>query len=316
VSQVLSFARGQEGKRVEIRATDLITDVVRIARDTLPKSIEILTPVDPDLPSILGDPTQCHQVLLNLCVNARDAMPNGGQLRLSAATETIAPHLEHLTELTPGTYVVIRVEDTGVGIPPHLLDKIFDPFFTTKEAGKGTGLGLSTSQTIVRNHGGHIRVFSEPGAGSRFHVYLPVAPAPAATSAVEQPVSSPKGAGQTLLIVDDEAPVRRVLQSTLEKAGYKVLQAANGKEALTIYNDAGMSIAAVIIDMTMPVLGGLPTMRELVRMNPDVRIIAASGIHDNEAMARSIGRQVKQFLAKPFTSERLLRAVATAVAGS
>src|SRR6185503_14887202 len=161
VSQVLSFARGQEGKRVEIRAADLITDVVRISRDTLPKSIEILTPVDPDLPSILGDPTQCHQVLLNLCVNARDAMPNGGQLRLSAATETIAPHLEHLTELTPGTYVVIRVEDTGVGIPPHLLDKIFDPFFTTKEAGKGTGLGLSTSQTIVRNHGGHIRVHSE-----------------------------------------------------------------------------------------------------------------------------------------------------------
>jgi two-component system, cell cycle sensor histidine kinase and response regulator CckA len=316
VSQVLSFARGQEGKRVEIRAADLISDVVRIARDTLPKSIEILTPVDPDLPSILGDPTQCHQVLLNLCVNARDAMPNGGQLRLSATTETIAPHLEHPGELTPGTYVVIRVEDTGVGIAPHLIDKIFDPFFTTKEAGKGTGLGLSTSQTIVRNHGGHIRVFSEPGRGSRFHVYLPVAPAPAAVSVVEKAVAAPKGLGQTVLIVDDEAPVRLVLQSTLERAGYKVLQAANGREALTIYDRAGASIAAVIIDMTMPVLGGLPTMRELVRMNPDVRIIAASGIHDNEATAKSIGGQVKQFLAKPFTPERLLRAVATAVAGS
>ncbi len=316
VSQVLSFARGQEGKRVEIRAADLIADVVRIARDTLPKTIEILTPVDPDLPSILGDPTQCHQVLLNLCVNARDAMPNGGQLRLSAATETIAPHHELPTELTPGRYVVIRVEDTGVGIPQHLIDKIFDPFFTTKEQGKGTGLGLSTSQTIVRNHGGHIRVFSELGRGTRFHVYFPVAPAPAPASAIAQQMATPKGNGQTLLIVDDEDSVRRVLSSTLERAGYKVLQAANGKEALTIYNDSGPSIAVVIIDMTMPVLGGLPTMRELVKINPDVRIIAASGIHDNEATAKSIGGQVKEFLAKPFNSERLLRAVATAVAST
>jgi PAS domain S-box-containing protein len=314
VSQVLSFARGQEGRRVEIRAAELIAEVVRIARDTLPKTIEILTPVDPDLPSILGDPTQCHQVLLNLCVNARDAMPNGGQLRLSAATETIAPHHELPSALTPGRYLVIRVEDTGTGIPAQLLDRIFDPFFTTKEAGKGTGLGLSTSQTIVRNHGGHIRVFSEPGRGSRFHVYFPVAPAPAAAAPVEARLAAPKGAGQTLLIVDDEDAVRRVLSRTLERAGYQVLQAANGKEALTIYSNVGSSIAAVIIDMTMPVLGGMPTMRELVKINPDVRIIAASGIHDNEAAAKSIGAQVKQFLGKPFNSDRLLRAVATAVA--
>jgi two-component system, cell cycle sensor histidine kinase and response regulator CckA len=315
VQQVLSFARGQEGKRVEIRTEELISDVVRIVRDTLPKTIEIVTDVHPSLPPVFGDPTQFHQVMLNLCVNARDAMPHGGRLRITADTETLAPHQTMGSEAGPGKYVVIRVEDTGIGIPAGFLDKIFDPFFTTKDAGKGTGLGLSTSQTIVRNHGGHIRVSSTLGQGSRFEVYLPVATIPAPAPAIAANVAAPKGDGQTVLIVDDEDSVRRVLRSTLERAGYKVLQAANGKEAITIYNSSGPAIAAVIIDMTMPVLGGLPTMRELVRMNPDVRIIAASGIHDNEAMARSIGSQVKHFLAKPFTSERLLTAVATAVAG-
>lgn len=316
VSQVLSFVRGQEGRRAEIRPVDLITDVVRIARDTLPKNIAIVTDVQPGLPAIVGDPTQCHQVLLNLCVNARDAMPNGGTLVLSAEAATFAPASDALPPaLAPGAYVVFGVQDNGVGMPPHLLDKIFDPFFTTKEAGKGTGLGLSTSLTIVRNHGGHIRVLSEPNGGSRFDVYLPVAPAPAVASAAGQSEKAPRGQGQTVLVVDDEESVRRVLKGALERGGYQVLQAANGKEALSIYHERGHAIAAVVIDMTMPVLGGVPTMRELAKMNPAVRIIAASGIHDNEATAKSIGHQVTQFLPKPFTSEMLLRAVANAVTG-
>jgi CheY-like chemotaxis protein len=211
---------------------------------------------------------------------------------------------------------VIRVEDTGVGIPPPLLDKIFDPFFTTKEAGKGTGLGLSTSLTIVRNHGGHIRVSSEVGEGTRFDVYLPVAPTPALALTDGPATVPPSGSGQTVLVVDDEESVRRVLRSTLEKSGYKVLQAAHGREALAIYGSNGSSISVVVIDMTMPVMGGLPTMRELVKINPHVRIIAASGIHDNETTAKSIGRQVTAFLAKPFTSEQLLKAVAIAVTGT
>jgi two-component system cell cycle sensor histidine kinase/response regulator CckA len=316
VSQVLSFARGQEGKRVDIRPGDLVADVVRIARDTLPKHIDIVTMVPPDLPSIVGDPTQCHQVLLNLCVNARDAMPNGGRLTISAEAATVPASREPLPgHLAAGDYVAIHVEDNGVGIPAQLLDKIFDPFFTTKEAGKGTGLGLSTSLTIVRNHGGNIRVISEVSHGSRFDVYLPTAPAPSMASNLGQSASAPRGEGQTVLVVDDEEAVRRVLRSTLERAGYQVLQAANGKEALSVYQASGATIAAVVIDMTMPVLGGVATMRELVKMNPDVRIIAASGIHDNEATAKSIGRQVKQFLAKPFSSEMLLKAVGRAVSG-
>ena len=317
VAQVLSFARGQEGRRIEIQPADLIADVVRIARDTLPKHIEIVTNVPHDLPPIFGDSTQCHQVLINLCVNARDAMPNGGTLTLSAEAVTFTSTVgtSRPADLADGTYVVIRVEDSGTGMSPQLIDKIFDPFFTTKEAGKGTGLGLSTSLTIVRSHGGQIRVFSEPNRGSRFDVYLPVAPVAAAVSLAGQSADVPRGRGETVLIVDDEESVRRVLKSTLERGGYQVLQAANGREALTLYQQMSARIAAVVIDMTMPVLGGVPTMRELVKMNPEVRIIAASGIHDNEATAKSIGRQVTQFLAKPFSSDTLLRAVSRAVTG-
>ena len=317
VSQVLSFARGQEGRRVEIRPIDLIADVVRIARDTLPKHIEIVTYVDPELPAISGDPTQCHQVLLNLCVNARDAMPNGGTLRLSAQAAAFTPAASGAmpAALTHGAFIMIRVEDTGVGMPQHLLNKIFDPFFTTKEAGKGTGLGLSTSLTIVRSHGGHIHVESVPNSGSRFDVYLPVASTRAAAASIGDTPPAPRGQGETVMVVDDEESVRRVLKSTLEKAGYQVVQAANGKDAIRLYNQLGPQIAAVLIDMTMPVLGGVPTMRQLVKMNPHVRIIAASGIHDNEASAQSIGRQMTQFLTKPFTPENLLKAVNRAVAG-
>jgi CheY-like chemotaxis protein len=241
-------------------------------------------------------------------------MPNGGQLKLSVETEKIPVAREAIPgELPAGTYLVIRVEDTGAGMPAAMIEKIFDPFFTTKEAGKGTGLGLSTSQTIVRNHGGHIRVFSEPGSGSRFDVYLPVVLMPAATSAASESAAPQRGNGETILVVDDEDAVRRVLRSTLERGGYQVLLAANGQEALAVYAEKGPSIAAVVIDMTMPVLGGMPTMRELVKLDSRVRIIAASGIHDNEVIAKSVGPQVRDFLAKPFTSVMLLKAVGRAV---
>jgi CheY-like chemotaxis protein len=244
-------------------------------------------------------------------------MPNGGRLKLSVDTERIPVARESIPgELPAGVYLVIRVEDTGAGIPAAMIEKIFDPFFTTKEAGKGTGLGLSTSQTIVRSHGGHIRVFSEPGSGSRFDVYLPVAPTPAPALAASESQSVPRGSGQTILVVDDEDAVRRVLKSTLERAGYQVLLATNGQEALTVYAEKGSSISVVVIDMTMPVLGGMPTMLELVKMTPTVRIIAASGIHDHEVMAKSVGAQVVDFLAKPFTSAMLLKAVSRAISAN
>jgi PAS domain S-box-containing protein len=318
VSQVLSFARGQEGRRVEIRLAQLVGDVVRIAKDTFPKNIELVTNVDPDTPAIIGDPTQCHQVLLNLCVNARDAMPDGGTLTISARMATFDGHGDVIPDQpAPGGYVVIQVEDTGVGIPPHIIEKIFDPFFTTKESGKGTGLGLSTSQTIVRNHGGVIRASSHPNSrGSRFDVLLPAAAEPAAQIAAGQTNAAPRGEGQTILVVDDEPSVRLVLRTALERAGYQVLPATNGREAVDVFRSrpAG-SIAAVIIDMMMPVMGGLPAIHELVKLNPNVRIIAASGIPDNETAAKAAGRQVRQFLGKPFSTDKLLRVVRQVVAG-
>jgi PAS domain S-box-containing protein len=312
VSQVLSFARGQEGRRVEIRIADLVADVVRIAKDTFPKNIELVTRIDPGTPAIAGDPTQCHQVLLNLCVNARDAMPDGGVLTITARLATFEGHGDAIPEqASPGGYVVIQVADTGTGIPPHLIDKIFDPFFTTKESGKGTGLGLSTSQTIVRNHGGVLRALSPPNArGARFDIFLPAVAAAPAAAERGQPNEAPRGEGQTIMVVDDEPSVRLVLRTALERAGYQVLPATNGREAVDVFRSqpAG-SIAAVIIDMMMPVMGGLPAMQEMVKINPNVRIIAASGIPDNEAAAKAVGRQVRQFLAKPFSTDKLLRVV-------
>jgi CheY-like chemotaxis protein len=302
VQQVLSFARGKEGKRVQIDAGSLIADVVRIARDTFPKNIDIVTMIDPELPRIVGDPTQFHQVLLNLCVNARDAMPEGGTLTLTASIDA--------------GDVVLCVEDTGSGIAPSLLDKIFDPFFTTKEAGKGTGLGLSTTQTIVQSHGGRIEVSSEPGHGSRFEIFLPAASRTAATAAAGDAATPPLGHGQTILVVDDEPSVRLVLRATLERAGYQVLPAANGREAIDVYKAQPQgSVAAVLIDMMMPVMGGLPAIQELVKINPNVRIIAASGIPDNEASAKAVGTQVRQFLAKPFSTDTLLRTLGQVLAG-
>ena len=301
VAQLLSFARGQEGRRIEIKPAALIADVVRIVRDTFPKTIEIVTDVEPQLPLISGDPTQFHQVLLNLCVNARDAMPGGGRLTLSARGR--------------GAFVIICVEDTGPGIPAHVIGKIFDPFFTTKEAGKGTGLGLSTSQTIVRNHGGRIEVLSEPPHGARFEIHLPVAEVVAQPAAAAEPSSLPRGNGQMILVVDDEPSVRQVMRTALERAGYQVVPATNGREAIDVFKSHPHgSIAAVVIDMMMPVMGGVPAMEEIVKINPDIRIVAASGIPDNEATARAVGGQVRQFLAKPFSTEKLLRAVGKAVA--
>jgi CheY-like chemotaxis protein len=245
-------------------------------------------------------------------------MPDGGTLTISARMATFDGHGDVIPDQpAPGGYVVIQVEDTGVGIPPHIIEKIFDPFFTTKESGKGTGLGLSTSQTIVRNHGGVIRASSHPNSrGSRFDVLLPAAAEPAAQIAAGQTNAAPRGEGQTILVVDDEPSVRLVLRTALERAGYQVLPATNGREAVDVFRSrpAG-SIAAVIIDMMMPVMGGLPAIHELVKLNPNVRIIAASGIPDNETAAKAAGRQVRQFLGKPFSTDKLLRVVRQVVAG-
>ncbi len=308
VRQVLSFARGVEGRRMEVQLKHLIQDIEKIATDTFLKQTRVETYVPPGLWTVFGDPTQLHQVLLNLCVNARDAMPQGGRLTISAEHLIVDAHYAaHDLEAKPGPYVVVKVEDTGVGIAPEFLDKIFDPFFTTKSLGKGTGLGLSTSLGIVKSHGGFIRVQSELSAGTTFKVFLPAHPEGSAHVTTARLAEFPHGKGELILVVDDEAPVRTVTQHTLETFGYRVLAAADGAEAISIYAAHQSEIAAVITDMMMPIMDGRATIATLRKMNPAVRIIAASGLTPEASSAQSTQLGAHEFLAKPFTSETLLK---------
>jgi len=307
VRQVLQFARGLEGRRIEVDPGELLAEVARIARDTLPKTIDIRTEVEPGLPPLLGDPTQFHQVLLNLCVNARDAMPAGGRLLISARRARVEGGVD--LELPPGHYVKIEVQDNGTGIPGAIADKIFEPFFTTKEQGKGTGLGLSTSLAIVKSHGGQIRAACEPGHGARFDIYLPISSGAGSASLIGAVTPRPMGQGQTVLVVDDEAAIRDIAQRTLESAGYKVLLAGDGAEAVASFSVNHQRIAAVMLDMTMPVMAGVPAIEAMARINPTVPIIAVSGISANEQPARDASAQVKLFLPKPFTTDTFLKAL-------
>lgn len=307
VGQVLSFARGMEGRRIWIDVKGLIQDIERIAKDTFPKNINIRAVISAPIWALQGDPTQLQQVLLNFCLNARDAMPDGGAIVLSAENVLIdEPFAAANIEAKVGPSVMIQVEDTGTGIPQAIIDKIFDPFFTTKELGKGTGLGLSTSLAIVKSHGGFVRVFSEPGKGSRFRIYLPALPE--AQRDAPRPLASelPYGEGETVLVVDDEPSVRDVTRQTLEAFGYHVLVAVDGAEAVMMYAQHKDTIDVVLTDMMMPVMGGATTIQVLMKMNPEVRIIAASGITSNEAVAKAAGQAVKAFLPKPYNAEAVL----------
>ncbi len=317
VGRVLSFTRGQGGRCAEVAVQPLVDDVARIARDTLPKNIEIVATVARSVPALVGDATQFHQVLVNLCVNARDAMPDGGRLGISADAVTLPAEGEPLLRDAPaGTYVVLQVDDTGLGIAPDVLDRIFDPFFTTKAAGKGTGLGLSTSLTIVRNHGGQIHVASEPGRGTRFRVYLPAHAHPPSSAPPTAEPPPPRGHGETILVIDDEPEILAIVRQVLESVGYHVLLAADGAEGFARYQQHQSEIAVVITDMMMPVLGGEDLVRNLVALNSAVRIIAVSGIAANEALVRTAGPQVTAFLAKPFTAATLLGTLRAALPSS
>jgi PAS domain S-box-containing protein len=311
LGQVLSFARGAEGQKTPVEISRLLQDLARIVSDTFPKNIHFH--LQDDLPknlTVSADPTQMHQVLLNLCVNARDAMAAGGTLRLSANQVVIdAQYAAMNIEAGEGPYIKISVEDDGAGISPEILPKIFDPFFTTKEMGKGTGLGLSTSLAIMKSHGGFIRVYSEPGHGSRFSVYLPAHPAPVEEHTSIEVPALPHGHQELVLLVDDEAAVRDITRQTLETYGYKVLLAADGAEAVTLYSKQQNDISVVLTDMMMPVMDGYTTIQVLRRMNPDVRIIATSGLASNGSMTRATGAGAHQFLAKPYNAETLLRTV-------
>jgi len=314
VRQVLSFARGVEGRRMEVQIKHLLGEIEKVANDTFPKNIQVRTIIPYDLWTVQGDPTQLHQVLLNLCVNARDAMPHGGAITLAAENLTLDAHYAGLSwnlEAKPGPYVFVRVTDTGTGIPPAIMEKIFDPFFTTKELGKGTGLGLSTSLAIIKSHGGFIRVESELEKGAKFSVYLPAEVGTSPVAAAKAASEMPRGHGELILVVDDEAAVRQITQQTLHAFGYRVVLACDGAEAVAVYARQGAEIAAVLTDMMMPIMDGPATIQVLRRMNPAVRIIGASGLSDPGHAAQAASLGVESFLPKPFTAETLLKALKT-----
>jgi CheY-like chemotaxis protein len=307
VAQVLSFARGIESRQMQVQPGQLLQEMGKLTRETFPKNIEIRSHIPEDLWPVRGDSTQLHQVLVNLCVNARDAMPEGGTLTLSAENLLLdALHVGVSTGPPPGPCVMFQIEDNGTGMPPQLIERIFDPFFTTKDVGKGTGLGLSTSLAIVRSHGGYIQVYSEVGNGTKFKIYLPGDLASVPDSDPELAAEMPHGDGQLILVVDDEAPLRLITRHTLEAYGYRVVLAADGAEAVAIYASRHEEIDAVLTDMMMPEMDGPAAIPVLQRIDPDVRIIAASGLSAGSAAAK-LG--VDHFLPKPYTAEMLLNAL-------
>jgi len=314
VKQVLYFARGVTGEKLIVQLGHQLHEVEKIAQDTFPKNIRINSTIPADLWTIQGDATQMDQVLLNLCVNARDAMPNGGTLKLSASNVMLDDHYVSLNpEARPGRYVLIQVEDTGSGIVPSVLDRIFEPFFTTKEMGKGTGLGLSTTLGIVKSHGGFIRVYSGADMGTKFCVYLPSQSMAEPDPVSPKPVELPRGQGELILVVDDDAAVRQITQHTLEAFGYQVLLAEDGTEAVSLFASRMQDIALVLTDMMMPVMDGPMTIQALMRMQPNVRIIAASGLSANGMVAKAAKAGVRHFLPKPYTAEVMLHTLQKAL---
>ena len=311
VRQVLSFARGVEGERVALQPKHLIKEIVKILRETLPKSIEITFKIPNDLWIISADATQMHQVLMNLCVNARDAMPEGGSISVKAENAFVDENYARMhIEAKAGRFVMITVSDTGPGMSTEIQSRIFEPFFTTKEMTKGTGLGLSTALTIVKSHGGFINVYSELHRGSQFSIYIPAIETAEATEAGALKADLPLGKGELILVVDDEESIREITRGTLETFGYNVLTANDGTEALALYADKKNDIAAVLTDMVMPFMDGPATIRALQRMNPNVRIIAASGLGTAQRPGEGALEGVSVFLTKPYTAEKLLKTLA------
>ncbi|MDI6765452.1 MAG: PAS domain S-box protein [Bacteroidota bacterium] len=305
VKQVLAFARGIEGERILLQPKHIIGDIVKIIKETFPRLIDIQTEVPKTLWTISADPTQIHQVLLNVCVNARDAMTDGGKLTITAENIFIDENYSKMhAEAKAGPTIMITISDTGMGIPPKILDKIFEPFFTTKEIGKGTGLGLSTVHAIMKSHGGFTNVYSEVAKGTTFKIYFPASMKDQASSAeLLQPIL-PQGNGELILIVDDEASIRDITKSTLEANGYYVMTANDGTEAISLYAQNREIIKVVISDIMMPVMDGMVTIRALQKMNPNIKIIAASGLITSDV--KNLGAQVQASLTKPFSAEKLL----------
>jgi PAS domain S-box-containing protein len=309
VKQVLTFARGAGGDRVLLQPIYLLEEIAKIAKQTFPKTVRLRTSYAEDLRLLEGDPTQLHQVLLNLCLNARDAMPEGGTLSLTAENFDVDEQYATMTPgLKAGPHVLISVIDTGTGIAQDIVEKIFDPFFTTKETGMGTGLGLSSALGIVRSHGGVIRVYSAAN-GTTFRVFLPSTAGVFQADEAKAQMDVPTGHGETILIVDDELAIREVAKVVLSKSGYKVLAADDGPSALALFMEKSKEIDVVLTDVVMPIMSGLVLARTLRKMDVKAKVIVSSARDSDYNPGELTDIGVQGCLNKPYSRATLLRAV-------
>jgi PAS domain S-box-containing protein len=308
VKQILGFAHGISGEPTPIQSKHLLNDIAAIIRETFPKSIQLETHIARDLWIVNGNPTQIHQVLLNLCVNARDAMPNGGTLTIGAENRI----LDDLSSLAiegarPGRWLILHVEDTGSGIEPGILAHIWEPFYTTKTADKGTGLGLSTVRGIVETHRGFTVLSTQAGKGTKFSVYLPVSDGVPGSEAVAP--AAPRGDGEFILVVDDEANIREMVKTIVSRHGYRVHAAVDGIEAISALAQQVGEIDLVVTDIVMPRLGGQQLIDVIRRLNPEAKVLAISGGAQDMDLAALPSSRADAFLMKPFTADALLHEI-------
>jgi PAS domain S-box-containing protein len=309
VKQILTFVRGGDGVKGPIQLEHLVREIKNLLSDTLPKSIRIKTQFSTRLWPVMGEATPLHQLLMNLCVNARDAMPQGGELTITLSN-VVADEVFVRTrsDARPGPYLCLSVKDTGSGMSPEVRKNIFQPFFTTKEPGKGTGLGLSTVQAIVREHDGFVELDSEPGIGTEFRVYLPACGQAAAAGSAQE-AEFPRGDGQLILVADDERAVRDIIAATLEAYGFRVIVADDGVDALSLFAVQRDKIAGVITDLSMPYLDGLACARALRKLAPAIPILMISGTGFESGEGMRIDNEETELLLKPFTKASLLTAL-------
>ncbi|MFA5834118.1 MAG: PAS domain S-box protein [Bacteroidota bacterium] len=316
VKQILTFARGVETQKILIQPRHLIKEIIGIFKQTFPRSIKISSDIPTNTWTIMGDPTHFHQLVMNLGVNARDAMPDGGSLSITASNEVIDEQYVRMNiDAVVGRYVQFSIKDTGIGMAPQIIDHIFEPFFTTKEIGKGTGLGLSTVYTIVKSHGGFIKVQSEVGKGTTFNVFLPATVSNAVVAGTKALQQDYFGKGELILVVDDEASIRDVTKYTLELYNYVVITAADGAEGVARFAELHDKVALVLTDMMMPVMDGNHLITALRRMNPDIKIIASSGLIDKPKSVEGDKNAVNGFIDKPYTAEKLMTMVSSVIKG-
>lgn len=308
VRNVLSLARGIEGERTVIALPEVLEEVERLT-DMFPSDIDVRWQVSEDLHEVLGDATQVQQVIMNLCVNARDAMPEGGHLRIEVANVAVSEHeAARSMDATAGDFVRVRVSDDGTGISPEIQDKVFEPFFTTKSHGEGTGLGLSTVYSIVKSHGGFVQLESRPGRGTTFDVYWPLAPDDVEVTAPAVPLQGGEGKGELVLVVDDEPLVVRAACEALERGRYQVVAATSSLEGWQLFQEHQDTVAAVVTDLLMPGMPGTELIRRIREMQSNIPILAVSSPSDGQR-EEALQAGADHMVAKPYAGNTLRAAL-------